>query len=180
MSRLYEQYKKEIVPALKEAFGYTNVMEVPKVESVTVNVGYGRHNKDKNFISNVEHTLATITGQKPVHNKARLSISNFKLREGTPIGASVTLRGKRMYDFLDKLISIDLPRVRDFRGLNPKAFDRQGNYSLGLKENIAFPEINVETSDKIHGLQIVVKTSAANQEEGFSLLEKLGFPFKKD
>jgi large subunit ribosomal protein L5 len=180
MQRLYEQYKKEMVPALQEAFGFKNVMEVPKVESITLNVGYGRHVKDKSFKENVEKTLSAITGQKPVHNKARISISNFKIREGMPIGASVTLRGKRMYDFLDKFVSIDLPRVRDFRGLNPKAFDEQGNYSIGLKENIAFPEITIDSSDKIHGLQVVIKTTANSREEGFALLEKLGFPFKKD
>ncbi|MFH0857149.1 MAG: 50S ribosomal protein L5 [Candidatus Magasanikbacteria bacterium] len=180
MSRLYEKYKKDVVPALKETFGYKNIMQVPKVDSVTVNVGYGRNHKDKGYIENIEKTLAIITGQKPVHNKARVSISNFKIREGVPVGVSVKLRGNRMYDFLDKLVSIDLPRVRDFRGLNVNAFDKQGNYSIGLKENIAFPEITVDSSEKIHGLQIVIKTTTKSKEEGRVLLEQLGFPFNKD
>jgi len=178
-SRLYTQYKDTVVPALKEQFGYKNIMQVPKITRVTLNVGYGRNAKDKSFIENVERTLTDISGQKPLHNKAKKSISNFKIREGMPIGASVTLRGTRMYDFLDKLISVTFPRVRDFRGINPKAFDKAGNYTIGFKENIAFPEINTDAVEKIHGLQVVITTTARNQEEGLALLTGLGFPFKK-
>ena len=176
---LYTQYKDTVIPALKEQFGYTNIMQVPKIEKVTVNVGYGKHVKDKAYIENVENTLKQLTGQKPVHNKATKSISNFKIREGQPVGASVTLRGTSMYDFLYKLIHLALPRVRDFRGINPKSFDKKGNYSLGLKENIAFPEISSDAVDKIHGLEIVVTTSAESADEGRALLTALGFPFRK-
>lgn len=179
MAQLLTQYKEKIVPVLKEKFGYKNAMQVPKIEKVVINVGYGRHTKDKNYIDNVENTLVKITGQKPVHNLAKKSISNFKIRDGQDIGMSVTLRGKAMYEFLYRFINIVLPRVRDFRGLNPKAFDRNGNYSVGIKENIAFPEVNVETSDKIHGLQIVIQTSATKDEEAKALLDEIGFPFKK-
>ncbi len=173
------QYKKEVIPAMKEAFGYTNTMQVPKIDTVVLNVGYGRHTKDKQYIENVEQTLKAISGQKPVHNKASKSISNFKIREGMPIGASVTLRGKHMYAFLDRFIHITLPRVRDFRGIHVKSFDAQGNYSLGLKENLAFPEISADAVEKIHGLEIVIKTTATSAEEGKALLTALGFPFKK-
>jgi large subunit ribosomal protein L5 len=176
---LYEQYKKEIVPALKEELGKVNVMDVPKVDKVIINVGYGRHHKDKGYMENVANTLKAITGQNPVANKAKKSISNFKIREGMQIGSSVTLRGEKMYDFLYRMINITLPRVRDFRGISPKSFDGQGNYTLGFKENIAFPEVNVEGSDKIHGLQVVVSTTAQNDTDGRALLTKMGFPFKK-
>ncbi|MCB9798338.1 50S ribosomal protein L5 [Candidatus Nomurabacteria bacterium] len=179
MAQLQTQYKQKVVPALKEKFGYKNEMQVPKIQKVIINVGYGRHNKDKGYIDNVENTLRLITGQKPVHNLAKKSISNFKIREGMDIGMSVTLRGKAMYEFLYRFINLVLPRVRDFRGLNPKAFDRAGNYSIGMKENISFPEVIAETSDKIHGLQIVVQTSAQTNDEGRALLEEMGFPFKK-
>jgi len=177
-SRLYQQYKEKVVPHLKETLGYKNVMQVPKLSKVTLNVGYGRQAKEAVFVENVEKTLTAITGQKPVHNKAKKSISNFKIRQGQGIGASVTLRDKRMYDFIDKLVNVTLPRVRDFRGISPKSFDKQGNYTLGLKENIAFPEITSDTLDKIHGLEIVINTTAKNREEGFALLKALGFPFK--
>ena len=178
-SALYTQYKDVVAPALKEQFGYANIMQVPKIEKVTVNVGYGRQAKDKAYIENVDNTLRMITGQKPVHNKAKKSISNFKIREGMEIGASVTLRGARMYEFLYRLINLTFPRVRDFRGISPKSFDKQGNYSFGLRENIAFPEINADAIEKIHPLEIVVTTTAGNKEEGFALLEKLGFPFQE-
>ncbi|MBT3418723.1 MAG: 50S ribosomal protein L5 [Candidatus Magasanikbacteria bacterium] len=176
---LYTQYKEKIVPALKEHFGFTNVMQVPKIEKIVVNVGYGRNHKNKGFIDNAEKTLIAITGQKPVHNKSRKAISNFKIREGVPVGVSVTLRGKVMYEFLYRFINLTLPRMRDFRGLNGKAFDKSGNYSIGIKENIAFPEITADSSDKIHGLQVVIKTTATNKDEGRALLDSLGFPFKK-
>ena len=174
----YTQYKKDIVPALKEQFGYKNVMQVPKIEKVTINVGYGKHAKDKAYIDNVDNTLNVITGQRPMHNKARKSISNFKIREGMEIGASVTLRGARMYYFLYRLVNLALPRVRYFRGLNPKSFDAQGNYSFGLKENIAFPEISTDAIERIHPLEIVVTTTAESKDEGYALLEKFGFPFE--
>ena len=134
--------------------------------------------KESVFIENVIRTLTAISGQAPTHNKAKKSISNFKIREGNDIGASVTLRGKRMYDFLDKLVNITLPRVKDFRGISPKSFDRQGNYSFGFKEQLAFPEVKSDSLDKIHGLQVVISTTAKNKEEGLSLLKGLGFPFK--
>lgn len=179
-SRLYKKYIKEIVPALKADLGLKNVMQVPRLKKVVVNVGYGRNVKELPFVENVESTLRAITGQKPVHNKSKRSISNFKIREGMNIGVSVTLRGKRMYDFVDKLVSVTLPRVRDFRGISKKAFDGQGNYTLGFKEHTAFPEIKSDAVDKIHGLQVIINTSAKNKERGLKLLEKIGFPFKKD
>jgi large subunit ribosomal protein L5 len=179
ISELQKQYNEKIVPALKDKFGYKNVMQVPRVEKVVLNVGYGKHTKDKSYIENVGKTLAVISGQKPVHNKARKSISNFKIRAGMPIGVSVTLRGNSMYDFLYKFINLTLPRVRDFRGLNRKAVDSQGNYSVGIAEQLAFPEITAEMSDFVHGLEVVVKTSSKTPEEGTALLEALGFPFKK-
>lgn len=176
-SQLYTTYRKDIIPALQEELGLTNIHEVPAVEKVVVNVGYGRHTKDAAFIENVEQTLAAITGQKPVHNKAKKSISNFKIREGMDIGMSVTLRGKKMYEFLYKLINLTLPRVRDFRGISIKGFDKQGGYSFGIKESISFPEVHVDNNEKIHGLQVVINTTAKNKEEGILLLSKLGFPF---
>lgn len=178
MSQLYTTYKKTIVPELKKELGLDNVMQVPRITKVTLNVGYGRHVKEKAFVDAVDKTLRMITGQKPVHNKATKSISNFKIRQGMNIGASVILRGKAMYEFLERLIHFTLPRVRDFRGLSPKSFDAQGNYSVGLKENIAFPEITAESLDLIHGLQIVVTTTAKNREQGSALLKHLGFPFR--
>lgn len=177
-SRLYKKYRTEIVPALKEKLGLRNVMQVPKLTKVVLNVGYGRFVKEAALVEVVEDTLRVISGQKPVHNKSRKSISNFKIREGMNIGASVTLRGKKMYDFVDKLVSITLPRVRDFRGLSRKSFDQRGNYCVGFKEHNAFPEVKVESMDKLHGLEVVVCTSAKNREEGAALLEQLGFPFK--
>jgi large subunit ribosomal protein L5 len=176
---LYTTYKETVVPALKEQFGYTNIMDVPKITKVVVNVGYGRRHKDKGYIDTVEQTLKTITGQQPIHNKAKKSISNFKIREGMDVGVSVTLRGKEMYEFLYRLINLTFPRVRDFRGISPKAFDRQGNYSVGIKESIAFPEITADSIEKIHPLQITISTTATNADEGRALLDHLGFPFKK-
>jgi len=178
-SELYKQYKNEVAPALKEKFGYRNVMQVPRIEKVVLNVGYGRHTKDSAYIDNITETLRTITGQAPVHNKAKKSISNFKVREGSPVGASVTLRGEKMYDFLQKLVSITFPRVRDFRGIDPNGFDRQGNYAVGFKENVAFPEINAGSLDKVHGLEVIIRTTATKKEEGFELLKGLGFPFRQ-
>lgn len=177
-NQLYTQFKTDTVGKLKAELGLRNIMQVPHIKKVVLNVGYGRQVKDKAHIDAVERTLTLISGQKPVHNKARKSISNFKTREGQAIGASVTLRGPHMYDFLSKLIHITLPRVRDFRGLNPHAFDRQGNYAIGFKEQVAFPEVGVEAQDKLHGLEVVISTSAKNKEQGYALLKALGFPFK--
>ena len=179
-SRLHKKFIKEIVPALKKQLDLENLMQVPRLVKVVINVGYGRNVKEQAFIDNVENTLKAITGQKPMHNKSKKSISNFKIREGMPIGASVILRGKRMYDFIDKLVSVTLPRVRDFRGLSPKSIDGHGNYTLGFKEHLAFPEIKADAVDKIHGLEVVINTSAKDKESGLALLEKLGFPFQKD
>ena len=176
---LYEKYKKEIAPALQKELGYKNLMQVPKVQKVVVNAGIGRFVKEPRFIDNVENTISKITGQKPIRTKAKKSISNFKIREGMEIGVAVTLRGPRMYQFLEKLVSITLPRVRDFRGLSEKSFDKNGNYTIGFKENLAFPEIKAEELEKIHGLQITINTNAKNRIEGKALLVHLGFPFTK-
>jgi len=177
---LKEKYNKEIVPKLKEQFSYTNNLLVPRIEKVVINVGFGRHSKEKDFISNIEKTLIAISGQKPVYTKAKKSISSFKIREGMIIGAMVTLRGKRMYDFLDKLINVSFPRVRDFRGISEKSVDKQGNLTVGFKENSAFPEVKVDDINNIHGLEIIVDSTAKNKEEGLELFRMFGFPFRKD
>ncbi len=177
---LQTRFKEELAPKLKEELGIKNVNAIPKVDKVVINVGIGTyrqsHNKD---FSNITENITAITGQQPVVKKARISVSNFKIREGDPVGLSVTLRGKRMYDFLNKLVNIVLPRVRDFRGLSRKSFDGRGNYSLGLKEHTVFPEISPDDVMKMHGVQIVVTTTAKNNEEGVKLLTEIGFPFKK-
>lgn len=176
---LREKYQKTIRPSLQKSLGLKNINAVPCVEKVKINVGIGtfmRNNKDYGeILSNIE----AITGQKATINKAQKAISNFKLRVGMPVGISVTLRKQKMYDFLDRLVNIALPRVRDFQGISPKSFDKEGNYSLGLKDISVFPELNIEDIAKIHGLQITVSTSASNIEEGKALLTEMGFPFKK-
>ncbi|MBI5729407.1 MAG: 50S ribosomal protein L5 [Candidatus Magasanikbacteria bacterium] len=177
MPTLYEKYKKEAVPALQKKLGYKNVMQVPKILKVVVNAGIGRFVKESGFIENVEKSLAKITGQKPVRTRAKKAISNFKIREGQEIGVTVTLRGKQMYDFMEKLVRITFPRVRDFHGISPNGFDRQGNYTIGFKENVAFPEVKMEEIEKIHGLQVIVNTNAQTKEAGLALLTELGFPF---
>ena len=177
--QLRKIYREKIVPELQKAGLGKNVYELPRLEKVVVHVGYGKHAKEQPYIDHVSQTLALITGQRAVHHKAKKSISNFKSREGMPIGASVTLRGDRMYEFVYKLIHLTLPRVRDFRGLSPKAFDHHGNYTIGIKEHIAFPEIQAEAIDKIHGLELTIATTAKSPAEGMSLLSALGFPFKK-
>lgn len=179
MATLYEQYKKEVVPALKKELELKNVMQVPKITKVVINAGIGRFVKEANFIDNVEKNLARITGQKPVRTKAKKAISNFKIREGQEIGVMVTLRGPRMYQFLEKLVRVTFPRVRDFHGIPDKSFDKKGNFTIGFKENVAFPEIKMDEIDKMHGLQIIINTSAKNKEEGRALLSHLGFPFIK-
>lgn len=178
-TNLYQKYKKEVVPALKAELKLKNVMEVPKVTKVVINVGVGKFLKEAGYIDNVEKTLTKITGQKPVRTKAKKAISNFKVRQGQEIGVVVNLHGQRMYQFLEKLINVSFPRIRDFRGVSDKAFDRQGNYTLGLKENTAFPEIKTGEIDKMHGLEIVINTSAKDRTAGKALLTHLGFPFIK-
>jgi large subunit ribosomal protein L5 len=173
-------YKTEVVPKLKSEFGYNNIHAVPTVSSVILNVGLGAGVKDAKYIETAEKTLTRITGQKPVQTKARKSVSGFKIREGSVVGMKVTLRGKRMWDFLEKLIKVSLPRVRDFRGLSQKAFDGQGNYSIGFKEHIAFPEIRSDEIERIHGLQVTIATSAQTNAESKSLLTHLGLPLKKE
>jgi large subunit ribosomal protein L5 len=171
-------YRKEIVPRLKEKFGYRNMMQVPRVVKVVVNMGLGDAIENVKVIDTAAAEIGVITGQKAVVTRARKSIANFKLREGVPIGVMVTLRRDRMYYFLDKLMTIALPRVRDFRGVSPKGFDGRGNYTLGVKEQIIFPEINYDKIDKIRGMNITIVTTAKTDEEGFELLKLMGMPFR--
>ncbi|MBU0531472.1 MAG: 50S ribosomal protein L5 [Candidatus Uhrbacteria bacterium] len=178
-SILREKYKKEVIPALQEQFGIANVMAVPKIEKVTINVGLGKDLKDSHYQEVVEDTLRRISGQNPVKTKARKSIAGFKIREGMVVGMKVSLRGKRMWDFLDKLVNVTFPRVNDFRGIDPKVIDRGGNFSYGFKEHIAFPEINPDEIDSLHGLEVVISTNADSKEEGLALFKSLGFPFKE-
>jgi len=178
MPRLQDTYNKEIVPKLKEKFGYRNIMQVPKIVKVVVNMGLGDAIENVKVIDAAAVEMGVITGQKAVVTKARKSIANFKLREGVPIGVMVTLRRDRMYYFLDKLMAIALPRVRDFRGVSPKGFDGRGNYTLGVKEQIIFPEINYDKIDKIRGMNITIVTTAKTDEEGLELLRLMGMPFR--
>lgn len=180
MNNLQKQYNKEVCPALMKKFECKNKLAVPTLKKVVVNVGVGAGLKDNEYIENVEKTLLRITGQKPVRTIAKKSISSFKIREGMVVGVKVTLRGTRMWDFIEKLIKVTLPRIRDFRGIDPKGFDKKGNYSLGFREYIAFPEIKPDEVEKIHGLEVNITTSAKSRDEGFELLSLLGFPFKKE
>jgi large subunit ribosomal protein L5 len=175
--RLKQRYREEILPALREQFGYDNVMQVPGLTKVVVNMGVGEAARDSKLIEGAVRDLAAITGQKPQVTKARKSIAQFKLREGMPIGAHVTLRGDRMWEFLDRLLSLALPRIRDFRGLNDRQFDGRGNYTFGLTEQVMFHEINQDRIDRSRGMDITVVTSATNDDEGRALLKQLGFPF---
>ncbi len=179
MSRLKDKYMEEVRPAMQQKFGYKNVMEIPRLEKVVLNMGVGRAIQNAKALDAAAQDLGTISGQKPIITKARQSISNFKLREGMPIGAKVTLRGERMYEFLDKLMNINLPRVRDFRGISPKAFDGRGNYTLGVKEQLIFPEIEYDKVEQIQGMDITIVTTARNDEEAKALLELLGMPFRQ-
>ena len=179
MGALKDTYDNECVPALKEEFGYTNVMEIPKIEKIILNMGLGEAVQNPKIIEGAVEELTRIAGQKAVVTKAKKSIATFKPREGMPIGCRVTLRGERMYDFFSKLVNIALPRVRDFRGLSPKGFDGRGNYSMGVKEQIIFPEIDYDKIDKIKGFNITVVTTAKTDEEGRFLLKNMGMPFKK-
>jgi large subunit ribosomal protein L5 len=180
MNRLQEQYNKEIVPKLKEEFGYKNSMQVPKIQKVVINVGIGRFLKDSKFVESIKRDLTAIAGQAPVETKARKSVAGFKIREQQVVGMAATLRGQRMYDFLDKLISIGLPRVKDFRGVSPKGFDGRGSYHLGLKEHIVFPEISNDALEHIFGLQVSIVTNAGKDEPARALLTAMKFPFIKD
>ncbi len=176
---LLERYKNEAVPKLKEEFGFKNVHQIPKVQKVVVNMGVGEAAANPKLLETAAEELGQITGQKPVTRRARKSIANFKLREGQPVGCSVTLRGPRMWEFLDRLLLVSLPRVRDFKGVSPKAFDGRGNYSLGIREQIIFPEVNYDKVERITGMNVTVCTSAQNDAEGKALLTHLGMPFRQ-
>lgn len=176
---LQELYKTTVIPKLKERLHKTNALALPRLQKVVINVGVGKQLKDESYADMVEKSLSRITGQKPIRTTARLSISNFKVREGQVVGLKVTLRGKRMYDFLEKLLRVTFPRVRDFRGIPTKGFDKQGNFTIGFKEQLPFPEVSAEDASRPHGLEVTVVTSAKKPEEARALLEELGFPFKK-
>jgi large subunit ribosomal protein L5 len=178
-ARLYTQYKDEIISNLREQFDYDNIMAVPKLEKIVINSGVGEAVENEKILETVSDNLARITGQHPINTKARKSISNFKVREGMPIGCKVTLRKKRMYEFLDRLINLALPRTRDFQGVPDKSFDGRGNYTLGVKEHTIFPEINTDEVDKVHGLDITFVTTAETDEEAFALLKEFEMPFQK-
>jgi len=176
---LKEIYQKKVIPEMKKQFGYENDLQVPKLDKAVLNVGLGKGIKDASFIENAESTLVRITGQKPLKTKAKKSISNFKIRQGMVIGLKVTLRGQRMWDFVEKLVRITLPRVRDFRGLDLKSLDKNGNLNIGIKEHLSFPEIKADEIEKLHGLEIAIVTTAKTKEESAALLLALGFPFKE-
>ena len=178
MARLQDTYKKEIVAKLMEQFGYKNIMQVPKIEKITLNMGVGEAVADKKIIDKAVGDMTAIAGQKPVVTKARKSVATFKIRTGYPVGCKVTLRREKMYEFLDRLISVSLPRVRDFKGISDKAFDGRGNYTLGVTEQIIFPEIDIDKVSKITGMDITFVTSAATNQESYELLKELGMPFK--
>jgi large subunit ribosomal protein L5 len=178
MTRLQEHYKDKVVPELKAKFGYKSPMEVPRIDKITVNIGVGKATQDRKILDNAVGDLTKITGQKPVVTKAKKSIANFKVRVGYPIGCMVTLRGQRMYEFLDRLVSIAMPRIRDFRGVSNRSFDGRGNYSLGVKEQIIFPEIDYDKIDTLRGMNISITTTAKTDDEARALLAGFRFPFK--
>jgi len=179
MARLQEKYNSELTGEIQKKLGLKNAMQVPKITKITLNMGVGEAVADKKVMGNARADMEKIAGQKPVTRLARKSVAGFKIRENYPIGCKVTLRRERMYEFLDRLVSIAIPRIRDFRGLNPKSFDRQGNYSMGVTEQIIFPEINYDEIDALRGMDITITTTASNPEEGRALLEAFNFPFKK-
>jgi len=179
MSRLKETYRNEIMDAMMKKFEYKNIMEVPKIEKIVINMGVGEAKENAKVLENAVKDMTIISGQKPVITKAKKSVANFKLREGMSIGCKVTLRGAKMYNFADKLINLSLPRVRDFRGVNPNAFDGRGNYALGIKEQLIFPEISYDQIDKVRGMDIIFVTTAKTDEEARELLRLFGMPFKK-
>jgi large subunit ribosomal protein L5 len=178
-ARLKEKYNNEIIEALMEKFNYKSTMEIPKLEKVVLNMGLGDEKDNSKLLESAVEELATITGQKPIVTRAKKSVANFKVREGMPVGAKVTLRGEKMYEFIDRLINVALPRVRDFRGVNPNSFDGRGNYALGIKEQLIFPEIEYDKVDKIRGMDIVFVTTAKTDEEARELIRLLGMPFAK-
>ncbi len=178
MAKLHNFYKETVVDQLQEKFGFKSVMQVPRITKITLNMGLGEAIADKKILEHAVNDMTAISGQKPVVTKARKSVAGFKIRDGYPIGCKVTLRGERMWDFLERFISIAIPRIRDFRGLNPKSFDGRGNYSVGIKEQIIFPEIDYDKVDKIRGMDITITTTAANNEEGRALLDAFNFPLK--
>jgi large subunit ribosomal protein L5 len=179
MARLKDFYKEQVAPQLKEKFAYKNVMQIPKIEKIVINVGAGEAKDNSKVIGSILEDLATITGQKPVVCVARKSVANFKIREGMKIGVKVTLRGEKMYEFLDRFFNLALPRVRDFRGINPKSFDGKGNYNMGVKEQLIFPEIEYDKIDKIRGMDISISTNAKSDDEARELLSLMGAPFAK-
>ncbi|KRM86894.1 50S ribosomal protein L5 [Lacticaseibacillus thailandensis] len=178
-NRLQERYKQEIAPALNKQFSYKSTMQTPKIDKIVLNMGVGDATQNAKNLDEAVNELALISGQHPMTTKAKKSIANFRLREGMPIGAKVTLRGERMYDFLDKLINVSLPRVRDFRGISPKSFDGRGNYTLGVREQLIFPEIDYDQVNHVRGLDVVIVTTAQTDEEGLALLKQFGMPFAK-
>jgi large subunit ribosomal protein L5 len=180
LMRLEEKYKKEIIKKLKDKFGYKNNMQAPKLAKAVINVGVGRHTKEKSYVDAVENNLMKISGQRPVKTLSKKAISAFKIKEGVVVGVATTLRGKRMYDFIEKLINIYLPRIRDFRGLNEKQIDKQGNLTIGFRESLSFPEIDTQGLENAHGLEISIATTAGTKEKGLELFKLLGFPFKKE
>ena len=179
MAKLHDFYKETVASDLQTKFGYKSVMQVPRIEKITLNMGVGEALADKKALENAAADMAAISGQKPLITKARKSVAGFKIREGYPIGCKVTLRGERMWEFFERLVSISLPRVRDFRGLNPKSFDGRGNYSMGVREQIIFPEIEYDKVDAVRGLDITITTTARTDDEGRALLAAFNFPFKK-
>jgi large subunit ribosomal protein L5 len=179
-ARLQTRYRDEILPALTERFGYSTPMRVPRIEKVTVNMGVGDAKQDSKMLEAASEQLATITGQRPNVRRARKSIAQFKVREGMPVGVAVTLRGARSYEFLDRLMSVAIPRIRDFRGLNPRSFDGRGNYSMGVREQIIFPEVDYDEVDQVRGLDITITTTAQSDDEAFALLEAFGMPFARE
>jgi large subunit ribosomal protein L5 len=180
MNRMQERYQQEVVPALQNAFSYRNIMEVPRIQKVVVNIGLGEAMGNSKALEAAITDMTTITGQKPIQTKARKSIANFKLREGVIIGVKVTLRGDRMWAFIDRLLNVALPRVRDFRGVSPDAFDGRGNYTLGLRDQLIFPEIEYDKIDKLRGMEITIVTTAKNDEHSRAMLKFLGMPFRKE
>jgi large subunit ribosomal protein L5 len=180
MARVKDRYAKEIRPALIERFGYSSSMQAPRLLKITLNMGTGEAKQDSKMLEAAQEQLATIAGQKPNIRRAKKSVANFKLREGMPVGLTVTLRGERAYEFLDRLTSIAIPRIRDFRGLNPRSFDGRGNYSMGVREQVIFPEIDYDSVDQVRGLDVTLTTSAQTDAEAFALLDALGMPFARD
>lgn len=178
--RLKQKYQQEVAPALQQQFGYRNIMQIPRITKIAVNVGLGEALQDANALDRATEQIAAITGQKPIITRAKRSIANFRLRAGNPIGVAATLRGDRMWEFLDRLVAAALPRIRDFQGLSPNAFDGRGNYSLGLREQLIFPEIDYDRVDKVRGLQVTIVTTAKTDEEARRLLQLMGLPFRKN